>query len=281
MVKAIDIHVHPVNRPSLAETARQQQMQQYFRGERTPQDPEGFYNYYKERDMMAVLLVTGPVKEDGEPNHNDWSAELMNRWPDTFIGFGGVDPKQGKLAVKEAIRCVEELGLKGFKFHPPSQSFEANNPDYYELWGTISDLGVPALFHSGQTGVGAGQPGQNGIKNKYGRPYPYFDDIAADFPQLTIILAHPSFPWVDEQLSICSIKTNVWLDLSGWSPKYFTPNFIQYCNTLLKDKALFGSDFPVITPDRWLRDVEGVGFREEVMPKIMLENAKRLLKLDV
>ncbi len=281
MVKAIDIHVHPVNRPSLAETARQQQMQQYFRGERTPQDPEGFYNYYKERDMMAVLLVTGPVKEDGEPNHNDWSAELMNRWPDTFIGFGGVDPKQGKLAVKEAIRCVEELGLKGFKFHPPSQSFEANNPDYYELWGTISDLGVPALFHSGQTGVGAGQPGQNGIKNKYGRPYPYFDDIAADFPQLTIILAHPSFPWVDEQLSICSIKTNVWLDLSGWSPKYFTPNFIQYCNTLLKEKALFGSDFPVITPDRWLRDVEGVGFREEVMPKIMLENAKRLLKLDV
>ncbi len=280
MVKAIDIHVHPVNRPSLAETARQQQMQQYFRGERTPQDPEGFYNYYKERDMMAVLLVTGPVKEDGEPNHNDWSAELMNRWPDTFIGFGGVDPKQGKLAVKEAIRCVEELGLKGFKFHPPSQSFEANNPDYYELWGTISDLGVPALFHSGQTGVGAGQPGQNGIKNKYGRPYPYFDDIAADFPQLTIILAHPSFPWVDEQLSICSIKTNVWLDLSGWSPKYFTPNFIQYCNTLLKEKALFGSDFPVITPDRWLRDVEGVGFREEVMPKIMLENAKRLLKLD-
>ena len=281
MVKAIDIHVHPVNRPSVAETARQQQMQQYFRGEPTPQDPDGFYQYYKERDMMAVLLVTGGVKEDGEPNHNDWSAELMNAHPDTFIGFGGVDPKQGKLAVKEAARCIEELGLKGFKFHPPGQSFEANNPDYYELWGTISDLGVPALFHSGQTGVGAGQPGQNGIKNKYGRPYPYFDDIAADFPNLTIILAHPSFPWVDEQLSICSIKTNVWLDLSGWSPKYFTPNFIQYCNTLLRDKAMFGSDFPVITPDRWIRDAEGVGFREEVMPKIMLENAKRLLKLDI
>jgi uncharacterized protein len=282
VVKAIDIHVHPVNRPSVAETERQRQMQQYFRGEPTPQDPEGFYKYYKERDMMAVLLVTGPVKDPREePNHNDWSAELMNTYGDTFIGFGGVDPKQGKLAVKEAVRCVEELGLKGFKFHPPSQAFEPNNPDYYELWGTISDLGVPALFHTGQTGVGAGQPGQNGIKNKYGRPYPYIDDIAADFPNLTIIMAHPSFPWVDEQLSICSVKTNVWLDLSGWSPKYFTQNFIQYCNTLLQNKALFGSDFPVITPDRWLRDWETVAFRDEVRPKILLENAKRLLKLEV
>ena len=134
----------------------------------------------------------------------------MDDPPGQFIGFGGVDPKQGKLAVKEAVRCIEELGLKGFKFHPPTQAFEPNNPDYYELWGTISDLGVPALFHTGQTGVGAGQPGQNGIKNKYGRPYPYFDDIAADFPHLQIIMAHPSFPWVDEQLSICSVKTNVW-----------------------------------------------------------------------
>jgi predicted TIM-barrel fold metal-dependent hydrolase len=281
MVKAIDIHVLPVNRPSIQETDRQRQRQQYFRGEPTPQDPEGFYQYYKDRDMMAVLLVSGQVKEDGQPNHNDWSAELMNRWPDTFIGFGGVDPKQGKLAVKEAVRCVEELGLKGFKFHPPAQAFEANDPAYYELWGTISDLGVPALFHSGQTGVGAGQPGQNGIKNKYGRPYPYFDDIAADFPYLTIILAHPSFPWVDEQLSICSIKTNVWLDLSGWSPKYFSQNLIQYCNTLLQDKALFGSDYSVITPDRWLRDWENVPFRDEVRPKILKENAKRLLKLDI
>jgi predicted TIM-barrel fold metal-dependent hydrolase len=283
MVKAIDVHVHPVGRTDTSQSENSQQMQRYFRGESTPTDPEGFYQYYKQRDMMAVLLVTGPVAvpDDGKPNHNDWSAELQTSYPDTFIGFGGVDPKQGKLAVQEAVRCVEKLGLKGFKFHPVSQAFEVNNPDYYELWGTISDLGVPALFHTGQTGVGAGVPGQRGIKNKYGRPYPYIDDVAADFPNLTMIMAHPSFPWVDEQLSICSVKTNVWLDLSGWSPKYFTPNFIQYCNTLLQDKAMFGSDFPVITPDRWMRDWETVAFRDEVRPKILLENAKRLLKLNI
>lgn len=280
MVTAIDIHVHPVNRPTnTADADRAQQMQEYFRGEPMPQDPESFHQYYKDRDMLAVLLVIAQVSEDGAPNENDWSAELARTYPDTFIGFGGVDPKQGKLAVREAVRCVEELGLRGFKFHPITQAFEANDPAYSELWGTISDLGVPALFHSGQTGVGAGRPGQMGLKNKYGRPYPYFDDLAADFPDLTVILAHPSFPWVDEQLSICSVKTNVYLDLSGWSPKYFSPNLIQYCNSLLQDKAMFGSDFPVISPDRWLRDWQTVGFRDEVRPKILVENARRLLGL--
>ena len=281
MVKAIDIHVHPPARPGTEDAARAAQMRAYFRGEQTPHEPDDFAQYYADREMMAVLLVTGSTEENGQLNHNDWSAELMRRYPEQFIGFGGVDPKQGKVAVREAKRCIEQLGLKGFKFHPPSQGFDANNPDYYELWQTISDLGVPALFHSGQTGVGAGTPGQNGIKNKYGRPYPYFDDLAADFPNLTIILAHPSFPWVDEQLSVANVKRNVWIDLSGWSPKYFSQNLIQYCNTLIQDRVLFGSDFPVITPDRWLRDCEGVPFREEVLPKIMLENAKRLLKLDV
>lgn len=281
MVKGIDIHVHAPTRPESGRNAQNPTMMKYFRGEAVPDTKEGVYQYYKDRDLMAVILVTGPVAEDGTSLHNDWSAELQRDYPEQFIGFGGVDPKQGKLAVKEAVRCVEELGLKGFKFHPITQAFEANNPDYYELWGTISDLGVPALFHTGQTGVGAGTPGQNGIKNKYGRPYPYFDDLAADFPNLQIVMAHPSFPWVDEQLSILSVKTNVWMDLSGWSPKYFSPNLVQYANTLIKDKVMFGSDFPVFSPDRWLRDWEDVAFRDEVRPKILLENAKRLLKLEI
>jgi predicted TIM-barrel fold metal-dependent hydrolase len=280
VVKGIDIHVHAPTRPESGRNAQNPTMMKYFRGEAVPDTKEGVYQYYKDRDLMAVILVTGPVSEDGAPNHNDWSAEIQRDYPEQFIGFGGVDPKQGKLAVKEAVRCVEELGLKGFKFHPITQAFEVNNPDYYELWGTISDLGVPALYHTGQTGVGAGTPGQNGIKNKYGRPYPYFDDLAADFPNLQIVMAHPSFPWIDEQLSILSVKTNVWMDLSGWSPKYFSPNLIQYANTLLKDKVMFGSDFPVFSPDRWLRDWEDVAFRDEVRPKILLENAKRLLKLE-
>ncbi len=165
MPKAIDIHVHPPARPG---TQRQggtrEQMQRYFKGEPVPDDPEEFYQYYKDRDQIAVLLVTDSrtQSDTDQPNSNDWCAELARSHPDQFIGFGGVDPHMGKMAVREARRCVEELGLRGFKFHPITQRFEANDPAYYELWQTISDLGVPALFHTGQTGVGAGLPGQGG-----------------------------------------------------------------------------------------------------------------------
>jgi predicted TIM-barrel fold metal-dependent hydrolase len=161
-----------------------------------------------------------------------------------------------------------------------TRRFAANKRKYYGLWETIATLGVPALFHSGQTAVGARMPGQAGLKNKYGRPYPYFDDLAADLPELTIILAHPSFPWVDEQLSVCMVKSNVYLDLSGYAPKYFSDNLIQYCSTILSHKALYGSDFPGITPDRWMREFAERPFKDEARPKILLENARRVLKLD-
>ena len=280
MPQAIDVHVHAPPPPGAEDRSRSEQMTTYFRSEQTSGDPEAFYQYYKDRDQIAVIF-TVDARSDGEgPSPNDWIAELTRRHPEQFIGFGTVNPHRGAAAVREARRCVEELGLRGFKFHPITQRFEANDPQFYELWGTIAELGVPALFHTGQTGVGAGLPGQGGTKNKYGRPYPYFDDLAADFPNLTVIMAHPSFPWVEEQLSVANVKRNVYIDLSGWSPKYFSPLLVQYCNSLLQDKTLYGSDYPVITPDRWLRDFAEAPFRDEVRPKILLENAKKLLGLE-
>ena len=97
---------------------------------------------------------------------------------------------------------------------------------------------------------------------------------------MKIILAHPSFPWQDEAISLAMHKPNIWIDLSGWSPKYFPQQLVQYANTLLKDRVLFGSDFPLITPDRWLKDVADVGFKPDVLPGILKGNAMRLLGLD-
>jgi predicted TIM-barrel fold metal-dependent hydrolase len=108
----------------------------------------------------------------------------------------------------------------------------------------------------------------------------YLDDVAVDFPDMPIIMAHPSFPWQDEALSVCLHKPNVYIDLSGWSPKYFPPQLVQYANTLLKHKVLFGSDFPLITPDRWLADFELIAIKPEVRPLILKENAVKLLCLD-
>ena len=105
----------------------------------------------------------------------------------------------------------------------------------------------------------------------------YIDDVAADFPDLKIIMAHPSFPWQDEALAVATHKPNVYIDLSGWSPKYFPPILIKYANSLLKERMLFGSDWPAILPDRWLADFEKLDIKPEVRPLILKENARRLL----
>ena len=137
---------------------------------------------------------------------------------------------------------------------------------------------MPALFHTGHSGIGTGLPGGGGIRLKYSNPM-YVDDVAADFPELTIVLAHPSFPWQDEAISVALHKPQVYIDLSGWSPKYFPPQLVRYANTLLRDRVLFGSDYPMITPDRWLADFEQAEFKDEVRPLILKENAARLLGL--
>ncbi len=281
MVRAIDVHIH-VPRPNGELTARERAMDSYFRSTSRPADAEQLYEKYRELDIFGVILSIDAESVDGERYiGNDYIAEVVRRHPEQFAGFGSVDPWRGKMAVQEARRCTEELGLRGLKFHPGVQEFYPNEPRFYPLWQTCADLGLIVLFHTGTTGVGAGLPGGGGIKLKYARPIPYIDDVAADFPGLTIIMAHPAFPWQDEQLAMLIHKPNVFMDISGWSPKYFSPLLVQYANTIAQDKVLFGSDYPALTPERWLRDFEEAPFSADVRPKILLENARKVLKLNV
>ena len=117
-----------------------------------------------------------------------------------------------------------------------------------------------------------------GIRLKYSNPM-LLDDVAADFPAMPIVLAHPSFPWQEEALSVATHKPQVYIDLSGWSPKYFPPILVQYANTLLKDKILFGSDYPALHPERWMEEFDKLPIKPEVRPLIMKGNAAKLLKL--
>ena len=133
------------------------------------------------------------------------------------------------------------------------------------MYEVFAEAKLPVLFHTGHSGIGTGMRGGGGIRLKYGNPM-HIDDVAVDFPDMPIILAHPSFPWQDEAISVCLHKRQVYIDLSGWSPKYFSPTLVQYANTLLKHKVLFGSDYPWITPDRWLADFGKIDIRDDVRP---------------
>jgi hypothetical protein len=281
-MRAIDMHVHPGTREYLVDAGGKylSDALDYFHRHDVVVSAAEMAEYYRKQNMLAVLLAWDAETATGlPPVTNDYVAEAVKDHPDCFIGFASVDPWKGVLATRELERAILNLNLRGLKCHPIAQAFFPNDRRFYPLWETCQGLGVPLLLHTGMTGVGAGVPGGNGLKLKYAQPIPYIDDIAADFPRLTIIGAHPSWPWQEEMLAIATHKTNVYIDLSGWSPKYFSPSLIRYANTILQDRVLFGSDYPFLTPDRWISDFEKAGFKPEVMDKILLQNAKRLLKV--
>jgi predicted TIM-barrel fold metal-dependent hydrolase len=236
-------------------------------------------DYYRERKIGCVIFPVDAERETGFRRYkNEEVAEIAAANSDIMIPFASIDPAKGKLGAREARRLVREFGIKGFKFHPTMQGFYPNDRSAYVLYEAIAEEGAVTLFHTGQTGVGSGMRGGMGMRLKYSNPI-YLDDVAVDFPDMPIILAHPSFPWQDEALSVCPHKPNVYIDLSGWSPKYFPPILVRYVNSILKHKMLFGSDWPAITPERWLSDFDTIGIKDEVKPLVLKQNAAKLLKL--
>src|SRR6266851_3779138 len=281
-VVAIDIHTHAEEPCGMhgddGYDDFQAQMAEYFKSpnKHPPTVPETAA-YYRAKKIAAVIFPVDAERETGFRRYNNYEMlEVASENLDVLIPFVSIDPHKGKLGVREARKLIEEYGVRGFKFHPTMQGFYPNDRMAYPLYEAINDGGAIALFHTGQTGVGSGMPGGMGMRLKYSNPM-YMDDVAADFPDLKIILAHPSFPWQEEALSVATHKPNVYIDLSGWSPKYFPPILVRYINSILQDKMLFGSDWPVITPDRWMADFAKLEIRDEIRPKVLKANARKLL----
>jgi predicted TIM-barrel fold metal-dependent hydrolase len=281
-IKAIDVHTHaevserggdslPDELKSAAEG--------YFKVDNERPTVTQMAAYYRERAIAAVVFTVDAETATGQPPvPNEEIAQACADNADILIPFGSVDPWKGRAGVRQARRLIEEYGVRGFKFHPSVQGFFPNDRMAYPLYEVLQEAGVVALFHTGQSGIGARVRGGGGIRLKYSNPM-HVDDVAVDFPDLPIILAHPSFPWQDEALAVAGHKPLVHIDLSGWSPKYFPPQLVQQANSLLQDKVLFGTDYPFISPDRWLADFAKLPIKDEVRPKILKDNAARLLGL--
>ncbi|ELY81605.1 amidohydrolase family protein [Natrinema gari] len=227
----------------------------------------------------AVLLGWDAETNTGNPPvPNDYVAEVRDEYPDFFIGFGSVDPLKDD-CVEEAIRCVEDLDLSGFKFQQIAQGFDPSAPEYEDLWTTIEDLGVPVVFHGGNSTLGACSAGGRGLKVKHGNPL-LIDDVAAEHPDLEILIAHPAFPWEAEQLAICQQKGNVYMDLSGWLPKYIDEQVLQYAGSVLSDKVMFGTDYPMIHPDEWLESFAAhTDYDAATQRRLLFENAEEFFGL--
>jgi uncharacterized protein len=278
---AIDVHTHAWKsalRVDDAPSESQAAMGRYFRYQPQHQTVPEMAAMYRKLKMAFVVFTVDGERGASRKITNEEIAELAHEHGDVAIPFASVNPHRGAEGVRMAKRLIDQYKVKGFKFHPSVQEFFPNDPMAYPLYEVIAEAKLPALFHTGQTGVGAGTRGGGGIRLKYSHPM-LLDDVATDFPDMPIVLAHPSFPWQEEALSVATHKPQVYIDLSGWSPKYFPPILVQYANTLLKDKILFGSDYPVMSPERWLADFDKLPIKPDVRPLILKENAARLLRL--
>lgn len=273
---AIDVHVHLET--EMADNEANAAAQKYFGKSGVGRNRHELAAYYRERKIGCVIFTVDERLTGRPPIPNDEIAAFAAENADIMFAFASVDPTRGQDAVAEAKRLIATGGIRGFKLHPPLQQFHANDPKVYPFYEVINEAKLPVIFHTGHSGIGTGMPGGGGVRLKYGNPMD-IDDVAVDFPDMPIIMAHPSFPWQDEAISICLHKPQVYIDLSGWSPKYFSPTLVQYANTLLKHKVLFGSDYPLIAPDRWLADFEKIAIKDEVRPLILKENAMRLFGL--
>ena len=280
---AIDVHTHaeiscrqPFDdfRPDLDEA-----FIKYFKATKRPTIQETC-DYYRSLNIAFVMFTVDAEFEVGRRRvPNEEVAEEAMKNSDIMIPFASIDPHKGKMGVREAKKLIADFPIKGFKFHPTAQGFYPNDRMAWPLYEVIVSAGLPMLFHSGHSGLGTGARAGGGLRLEYSNPM-YLDDVAIAFPDFPVIIAHPSWPWQDEALSVALHKPNIYIDLSGWSPKYFPAQLVQYANTQLKNKILFGTDFPLITPERWMKDFETTGFKDEVKPLIMKENAVRMLQLD-
>jgi predicted TIM-barrel fold metal-dependent hydrolase len=280
-VRAIDVHTHaqvPVNGAADPRTtAFLDAASKHFRADFPRPNAQQVAEHFRARSMAAVIFCVDNQHNTGEvPVSNDEILDVAAANGDVLIPFVSIDPHRENAAA-EARRLIGR-GARGFKFHPNLQAFFPNDRLAYPLYEAIAEARLPAVFHTGHSGMGSGMPGGGGIRLKYSNPM-YVDDVAVDFPTMPIVLAHPSFPWQEEALSVAMHKEQVYIDLSGWAPKLFPPILVQYVNGPLRAKALFGSDYPVLTPDRWLAEFAELPIRDDVRPLVLKQNAVRLLGL--
>ena len=279
--RAIDTHAHQPTEEFLHDAGGQMMRDaadRFGTNLETHGYDEMIEEYHEAGVGKAVLLGWDAETNTGNPPvHNDYVAAVRDEYDDFFDGFASVDPLKDD-CVAEARRAVEDLDLSGFKFQQIAQGFDPSDPEHEELFATIEALGVPVVFHGGNSTLGACSPGGRGLKIKYGNPM-LIDDVAAEHPHLQILIAHPAFPWEKEQLAICQQKGNVYMDLSGWMPRYVDEQVLQYATSLLSDKVMFGTDYPMLEPGPWLEQFAELEFPEDVQRKVLWENAERFLGL--
>ena len=280
-MRIIDLHCYPNTEPWIkCQGPYVDALAKYWKRQWTWKQEDEVVREFAAAGVDAILVALDlETTVKTPPCSNDYVRDMQQRHKDRIIqAWAAVDPLKGDAAIAEAQHAIRDLKMLGFHFHPIMGHFAVNERRFYPLWEAISALKVPVMIDVGTTGMGAGTPGGLGAKLRHAHPS-CIDELAADFPDLTIVAAHPSWPWVDEMTAVVLHKGNVFWELSGWAPKYFPVQLKTDIRARLQDKIMFGSDYPSIPYARLFQEWRELGYADDVMEKIFHRNAERVLGL--
>ena len=282
-MRAIDVHVHPMNQAYVEASIHfMPAAQRMFPGKFDARPDEVIAEDFRRDNVLAIPIAWDAQHgAAGSVYTNDQLAALCRAYPDVFLpGWAVVDPWRGRTGLEELEHAIRDLGLMGVKYQPPVQGFSPADRQFYPIWDLLQSLEVPVLIHCGTTAIGAGEPGGLGFKLEYGQPIPNIDNVAADFPRLNIVAAHPGWPWTEQLIAVALHKGNVSIDISGWGPKYIPAPLKHDMQRRLQDKVMFGSDYPGWSAGQCCDEWEMQGFKPAVIDKLFHGNAMRILKLE-
>ncbi len=280
-MKAIDIHVHPWTREFMEKNECIKHAIEFFKipPDRLPGSLDDLLSDMDEAGVGTSVILGQDVRGSSKPQFKNYTLtneelkKMMERAPSRFVAFGSIDPRNEDELSKLKV-MAKDYGIKGLKIHGDASEIYPNDDLLYPIYEKCVEYGLAVLHHTGTTGLGY-------CKIKYGRPLD-LDDVAQDFPELKIICAHFGWPWMEECFAVATRNRNVYVDISGWLARYFPPLLITYMNGLLKEKTLFGTDYPMIRTTAWMEDFDKYTrpqLKAGVAEMVLWQNAQRLLKL--
>ena len=278
-MRIIDVHCYPNTSEWIAcQQPYVDALAKYWKRAWRPKSEDEVIREFAGAGIEVILVALDLETTIGTPPcSNDYVAGMRQRHADRILQcWAAVDPFKGEAAIAEARRAIDELGLLGFHFHPIVGRYAVNDRHLYPLFEVINERKVPVMIDVGTTGMGAGMPGGMGGRLRHAHPSA-IDDLAADFPDLTIVAAHPGWPWVEEMTAVALHKGNVFWELSGWAPQYFPPQLKTDIRGRLREKIMFGSDYPSIPYERLLREWGELGYSDEILEGVFHRNAERVL----
>ena len=235
-------------------------------------------DYFRKHKAKVILDLgfTKSMRIADVREFHDYALDFQRQHSDVVYGnWLNIDPRQQVEALDEMKRCIRESkGFIGFMVSGGSLGAPASDPVLDPFYTLCQEKGIPVLILAGYTGSGAGLPGGGGVRLHLCHPM-HIDDVAVRYPELRIVAGRPAWPWQEDMIAVLLHKPNVWYELHGWSPKHYTESLKREISRRLKDRVMFGGDYPLFTYERLFSDWENEGYSQDILERVMHRNAEK------